>query len=65
MKFIFNWRYVSQVAGLEKLGVTTCVAVNGTPSSPERTGALKTVRCRDPAHLPELTFEPRSRAQRG
>ncbi len=36
-----------QVAGLEKLGVTTCVTVNGNLSMPERTEALKKVRLGD------------------
>lgn len=40
-----------QVAGLEKLGVTTCVTVNGTLSMPERTEALKKVRLGDAAIL--------------
>ncbi len=40
-----------QVAGLEKLGVTTCVTVNGNLSMPERTEALKKVRLGDTAIL--------------
>ena len=40
-----------QVEGLEKLGVTTCVTVNGTLSMPERTEALKRVRLGDAAIL--------------
>ena len=40
-----------QVAGLEKLGVTTCVTVNGNLSMPERTEALKQVRLGDTAIL--------------
>ncbi len=40
-----------QVEGLEKLGVTTCVTVNGTLSMPERTEALKKVRLGDAAIL--------------
>ncbi len=40
-----------QVAGLERLGVTTCVTVNGNLSMPERTEALKKVRLGDTAIL--------------
>ena len=40
-----------QVAGLEHLGITTCVTVNGTLSIPERTEALKQVRLGDAAIL--------------
>ena len=40
-----------QVAGLEKLGVTTGVTVNGNLSMPERTEALKKVRLGDTAIL--------------
>ena len=40
-----------QVASLEKLGVTTCVTVNGNLSMPERTEALKKVRLGDTAIL--------------
>ena len=40
-----------QVAGLEKLGITACVTVNGTLSIPERTEALTKVRLGDAAIL--------------
>ncbi|WP_419864653.1 RecQ family ATP-dependent DNA helicase [Candidatus Poriferisodalis sp.] len=40
-----------QVAGLQKLGVTSCVSVNGLLSSPERSEALERVRLGDAAIL--------------